>query len=371
MDTDNNVGGGKELGSAYLIKTWIFALLLSMTMPAWTSVAGNGITPEWVDELNQRLTRMDEEYPGELGVYVKDLNSGETLSFRGDESWYLASGIKVPVAIEVMRGIEKGEFSLDTEVELKASDYVDGAGGTNWKAPGTPLSVRHLLDQMLVYSDNTASDILIRLVGLERVNRLARELAPDGLGDITSLADVRRHAYSGFHQAAFNLEGEQFFALRNQTDHGKRIETLASILNVSTGDFVMTDIDSVFNAYYATNLNAGRLSAFGTLLETLADGEALNPESTAYLMNVLRRVETGERRIKAGLSKSVSFAHKTGTQHERACDFGIATTASERSEKRVVIAACSRGAVPVYQAEAALRAVGEAVQASGVMQIME
>lgn len=367
MDKDHKLGGSKRLGIVYLFKGMIIALLLAMSMPGRAAVDVSSSVSGWIGALHQRLTQLDADYPGELGVYVKDLESGRALSFRGEESWYLASGIKIPVAIEVMRCIQNGELSLDTMVELKASDYVDGAGGTNWKAPGTLLSVGHLLDQMLIYSDNTASDILIRLVGVERVNRLARELAPDGLGDITSLADVRRHAYSGFHQAAFGLEGEEFFALRNQADPAKRIETLARILDVSTGDFVMTDLDSAFDAYYATNLNAGRLSAFGALLETLADGEALQPESTAYLLNVLRRVETGEQRIKAGLTESVSFAHKTGTQHARACDFGIATSSSGKGEKQVVIAACSRGDVPADQAEAALRAIGEAIQGSGVM----
>ena len=323
---------------------------------------------DWAKRLAAQLEAVDAVYPGELGVFVKDLESGETFSFRGDERWYLASGVKVPVAIAVMRAIERGALSLDSKVELLASDYVDGAGETNWHPPGTALSVRYLLDQMLIHSDNTASDMLIRVVGLDQVNTVAQELAPEGFGTITTLADVRRHAYSSFHEKAFQLSGEDFFILKKIRDEHERVEQLAHLLGVPVSDFPVQDLDTAFNAYYATDLNAARLSAYATLLEALVDGRALQPESTQYLLGVMQRVRTGTHRIKAGLPETVSFAHKTGTQRARACDFGVARTAPEEGAKRVLIAACSRGMLSLTRAERALRAVGEAVEASGVLQ---
>ena len=77
-------------------------------------------------------------------------------------------------------------------------------------APGKALSVRYLLDQMLIHSDNTASDMLIRLVGIEQVNAVTRELVPEGFGPITTLADVRRLIYGELHPAARTLSGKDF-----------------------------------------------------------------------------------------------------------------------------------------------------------------
>lgn len=331
-----------------------------------------GADNRWQLELEQKLARIDSAYGGELGVYVKDLSTGQAGSLRADEPWYLASGIKVPVAITVLRNIEQGRFTLDTKVRLAATDYVDGAGETNWYGPGTGLSVRFLLEQMITVSDNTATDMLIRLVGIEQVNALVHELVPEGFGSITTLADVRRHAYSGFHPGAFKLIGNDFLVIRKQTDERLRLEVLAELVDAEVDDFAMADLDTAFAAYYATNLNGAQLSAYALLLEAVVEGRALDPERTEYLVDLMARVKTGERRIKAGLPQGVAFAHKTGTQHLRACDLGVALPASaadtaEQAGQGVIIVACSRGFRSLPRAEAAFREIAEAVSETGAL----
>ena len=337
--------------------------------PSPTVDAESTSATAWADTLRKKLEVVDAAYAGELGVYVKDLATGQEFSYRADEAWYIASGIKIPVAIEVMRRVEAGTLTLDTQLPLRQSDFVDGAGQTNWQAVGSLLEVRYLMEQMLIYSDNTATDMLIRLVELDRVNALVRELVPTGFWDITTLADVRRHAYSNFHADAFQLTSDDLLALRQQTDERKRIETLARVLDLSTGDFETSSLADAFNAYYATNLNAATLRSFGTLLELLVAQKTLaEPASTEHILGVMRRVETGQNRIKAGLPPGVAFAHKTGTQYERTCDLGIAYPASESgAEAGVIIAACTRGERATNRSERALKSVGEAVSAVGLL----
>lgn len=352
------------------------------------SKASEGLdqNPNWVARLQQQLMAADQAHSGVLGVYVKDLASGVSVSLRAEDNWYLASGIKVPVVMAVLREIEQGKYTLEDKIKLTESDLVDGAGQTNWKKPGTPLRIDYLIEQSLTYSDNTATDMLIRLVGLDAVNELVRELVPDGFGTITTLADVRRHAYSGFHPDAFKLVGDEFFAIRNQPEERLRIEILAGILGVEVVDFAMTDLDSAFAAYYATNLNGGQLSAYSDLLEALVTGQALGPASTDYLLRVMFATKTGSGRIKAQLPPSVAFAHKTGTQHQRACDFGIVMNKTEREavaealpkakavrEKKaprrgILIATCSRDFASLASAEAQFREVSKAVVMSGLLE---
>lgn len=384
MDQNRTLDAGPVLRSVFIFLLVLVSLLvpqlsLGRSPDAFPSLAmeaptgDQNVQPIWARQLEQRLQAVDRAHPGDLGVYVKDLASGIDVSLRADESWYLASGIKVPVAMAVLRKVETGKFSLNTEIQLEESDYVDGAGQTNWHGPGSRLTVQYLMEQMLTASDNTATDMLIRLVGLENVNNLVRELVPQGFGSVTTLADVRRQAYSRFHPDAFNLTGLDFFTIRKQGEEHRRIEALASVLNLKVEDFAVSDLDSAFASYYATNLNGARLSAYGQLLQRLIQGHALQPESTQYIMDLLLKVKTGKNRISAGLPPSKAFAHKTGTQHRRICDLGVVMDegGAAAGEPQALIAVCSRDFESIYNAEAALREVAEAVSESGLFDILK
>jgi len=330
--------------------------------------------PAWTLSLQKRLEAADARFAGDIGVYVHHLDRNESYSFHGEEPWYLASGVKVPVAIAVMRAIERGELSLQTRLTLRETDFVDGAGGTNAHPAGTRLPVSYLLEQMIVYSDNTASDLLIRGVGIARVNAVASELIAVRGVQITSLADVRRRAYGMLHPAAAGLKSSDLLALQRSGAGPARVRKLAQLLAVEPAEFLLPDMDSAFEAYYATHANSASLVDYGRMLASLSDGLALGPDGTRYLLDLMTRVQTGQQRIRAGLPAQARFAHKTGTQYRRTCDLGIVTmppTATARAQSprpraaRVVIAACARGA-STAASERALRDVGAAVTASGV-----
>lgn len=325
--------------------------------------------PRWTGPFLERIAQLDQRMPGRLGVYVKDLESGLVASYRGDERWYLASMVKVPVAIAVLRRVEAGTLALDTRVRLLASDYVDGAGPTNRHPPGTSLEVRYLLEQMLVHSDNTASDLLIRLVGIEAVNQVTHALVPEGFGPITSLADVRRQVYGQVHPGAGRLSGQDFLALRRQPDDTARVALLARLLAVPPRALAPISLAEAYERYYAMSLNSGRLSAYAELLGALQEGRALSPEATDYLLGVMRRAQTGAARIRAGLPATAGFAHKTGTQRARICDAGIVEpqAAARGARPGVVVVACVRDAPTLAAAERALRGTGETLVGVGLV----
>jgi beta-lactamase class A len=322
--------------------------------------------PRWAAPLQTKLERVDRAYPGEIGVYVKDLQTGEDFSFRGDEHWYLASMVKVPVAITIMRAVERGDLALDQKLSLLSGDYVDGAGRTNQYGPGEQLTVDWLIGQMLVNSDNTATDVLIRQVGLKAVNEVVAELVPAGFDTITTLADVRRHVYSHYHPAAINLVGRQFLTLRQQRSEAERRATLARFLEVPQQDLAPVSYDQAFNLYYQEGPNSGELTAYGALLERFFRGDALQPESTQYLLSVMGKVATGKNRLRDGLPKGVALAHKTGTQRGRFCDAGIAQAGEDEDRRSVVIVACTRGSLSTARSEQALSGAAHAIGETGL-----
>ncbi len=327
---------------------------------------------DWAEDLLERVAKVDEQTSGELGVYLKDLDSGVSASYHADQTWYLASTIKVPVAIAIMRRVDQGTMSLDTTVRLMESDYVDGAGPTNSHAPGTSLTVRYLMDQMLIHSDNTASDMLISLVGLDAINAVTAELVPQGFGPITRLADVRRLIYGEFHPSAQNLSGRDFLRLKQQPKESGRLAVLAKLLGVQRSEMQNISLSEAYERYYATPFNTATLQAYGDLLEALVQGRAVSRASTEYLISVMNRVETGTQRIKAGLPRTVAYAHKTGTQVSRICDAGLIAPPPYRQADpagQIVVVACVRGAASTAKAERALRGTGEAITASGVLRL--
>ncbi|MDQ8023384.1 MAG: serine hydrolase [Moraxellaceae bacterium] len=321
----------------------------------------------WTKRLEKSLDVVDAEHRADIGVYVRDLESGETARYRASETWYLASTVKVPIAIAVLRGVDAGLIDLDSKMTLRAADYVDGAGLTNRQRVGAQLSVRFLLEQMIIYSDNTASDMLIELVGIRNVNHVASEIGGDDFGRITTLGDVRRLVYGELTPAAERLAGNDLLLLHRQQRDKDRLALLARLTETPVAKFRRSSLDEAFSAYYASGVNSARLSTYGDLLEALADGEMLSAKQTDYLLGVMRRTATGTHRIKAGLLPGAQFAHKTGTQRRRICDSGVIKIAHGMHVQRVVIAACARGELSLERAERALRDVGVALCRSGAI----
>lgn len=350
-----------------LLRLWIGAMAL---LPACGLLAAEptaGAEPAWVPRLQAELAQVAQRHAARIGVYVRDLDSGASASFHADRTWYLASTVKVPVAIAVLRGVQRGDFGMDTPLTLRAADLVDGAGPTRRKQPGSALTVRYLLEQMIVWSDNTASDMLIGLVGIQAVNALVEELVPGGFERITSLADVRRQAYGQLTPAAQHLSGADFLALKQQRSETERRLLLARMVGVAPAELKLPTLGAAYEAYYATRLNSGRLDAYGELLALLVDGKALDAKETAWLLRLMERVKTGPNRIKAGLPTRARFAHKTGTQRGRTCDAGVISMPRLGKASRVVVAACTSGELSVARSDRALRDVGAAICQSGLL----
>lgn len=321
----------------------------------------------WSARLITEVAKVDTDNRAAVGVYVQDIDTGESASYKADQRWYLASMVKVPIAITVMRGIEAGRYTLDTEVTLRAADYVDGAGTTNNQPVGTPIRIRQLLEQMIIHSDNTASDVLIDLVGIAEVNNVVAALVPDGFQRITSLSAIRRMLYGYLVPNADQLTGQDLVLLNRQRVDGERLKLLARMTETPVARFRLPTLAAAYKTYYATGLNSGRLDAYGELLRLLADGKALSPRSTDYLLKLMERVETGTHRLKAGLPADVRFAHKTGTQRGRLCDAGLVRVSDAGQQRRVVIVACTRDEPSLFRAELALKQVGTALCKSGLI----
>jgi beta-lactamase class A len=163
-------------------------------LAGFTSVApARAYLPPPLATLNHQFRSLASRVHAAIALDVLDLATGYDAGFNAAKSMPAASTIKLPVMVEVFAQLETGRFDLQHRVTLTASDKDYGSGELSDAPAGTTYPVSDLVEKMIEISDNTATNMLIRLVGRQNINRRMEEL---GL-DRTHLAgDVRTSGWS-------------------------------------------------------------------------------------------------------------------------------------------------------------------------------
>lgn len=123
------------------------------------------------EHLGQQVDSLIERHCGDVAVAMVNLDTGESLFRRADEPMPTASLIKLAVLIEAYRQDHAGAISLEDSVTLREADKVPGSGVlTSHFSAGTRITLRDAVRLMIVFSDNTATNLVLDKVGLENVN---------------------------------------------------------------------------------------------------------------------------------------------------------------------------------------------------------
>jgi len=99
------------------------------------------------------------------GIFLVDLDTGSYLNFNGDTAFASASTIKVPILVAFFQAVEDGKVQLDQMLTLKPEHIVGGSGEMQDDAPGKKYSALEVAKKMIVVSDNTATNMMIELLG--------------------------------------------------------------------------------------------------------------------------------------------------------------------------------------------------------------
>ena len=109
---------------------------------------------------------------GVTGVAALDLTTGESFGINETLVFPQGSAIKIPILMEVWKQAREGAFRLEDRRPVPKEVMVAGSGVLQFFSDGrSELSIRDLAVLMIVLSDNTATNILIDLVGKDRINR--------------------------------------------------------------------------------------------------------------------------------------------------------------------------------------------------------
>lgn len=222
-----------------------------------------------LSRLRSKIDSMFQATPGDFAIAFKNLeNPEEVILIHEKEDFHAASTMKTPVMIEVYKQVAAGKFSLGdslpVENEFKSIvdsssfslDINDDSGEQLYSQIGKKRTIRDLVVDMIIYSSNLATNIVIELVDAGKVNETMRMLGAMDINVLRGVEDIK----------AYNL----------------------GLSNTTTAYDLML------------------------IYEKLASGEVVSREASEEMIDILFR-QTHNDIIPAKLPETVKVAHKTGS----------------------------------------------------------
>ncbi|MFL6227853.1 MAG: class A beta-lactamase, subclass A2 [Pyrinomonadaceae bacterium] len=213
-------------------------------------------------ELEAELGRIAAEAKGRVGVAVRVLETGEEVGLAAREHFPMQSVYKLPIAMAVLRRVDRGEVKLEQKVKVEKSDFVrlGQYSPIRDKNPkGAELSVAELLRYAVSESDGTASDVLMNLAG-----------------------------------------GPQ--------------AVMAFLKEIKVSDINVVNTEKEIGRDWQTQYeNWATPAAAVELLAAVNERRGLSAESQSLLLKLLVNSIRGEKRLKGQLPAGTIVAHKTGT----------------------------------------------------------
>jgi beta-lactamase class A len=222
------------------------------------------------DKMVSQLDAMAARYPGRVSVYLKDLRSGRTWTHNPDDLFPAASLIKVPILIATFYKIKEGGLLLDQPLVITRLNRRGGSGSLKWRPDGTKLSLRDALVHMINESDNTATQMVLERLGIGYVQQQFPRM---GL------------LYTGIYEEGMSIKGGR-----------------------------------VAHENYTTAREMEMLE------EKIYRGEAVDKESSALMMEILKKPKAVASRLAKGMPTGWEIAHKTGLLRQACHDSAIFLT---------------------------------------------
>ena len=124
----------------------------------------------------REIKTLTQDLRGSYGVYVYQLKTGNQYGQNQEEVFPAASLMKLPVMITLYQQAEAGKLDLETGYQLQQKDIRGGAGILQNKAPGSTYSYKELAQLAAHYSDNTANQVLVQILGSETIGKTIKQL---------------------------------------------------------------------------------------------------------------------------------------------------------------------------------------------------
>ena len=125
-----------------------------------------------IPELKAALQELPNLYPNLTPkVFYIDIDTGKYVSVEGTETIAAASTIKLPILLAFFEEVDAGRIDPNQTLAIQPEQIAEGSGDMQLSAPGTQFTALEVATQMIVSSDNTATNMMIDLLrGKEILN---------------------------------------------------------------------------------------------------------------------------------------------------------------------------------------------------------
>lgn len=212
-------------------------------------------------DLRKEIANLIQPVKGSIGVGVKHIESGDTLTVNGRDHFPMQSVYKFHLALAVLAGVDQGKLRLDQKILIQKEDFIPNTVSQiadKFPNGNVEITIEELIFYTITTSDNNACDILFNLVGgAKKVDDYFKSLKLSEVSIVNTEAEMHRD-----WEAQFN----------NWTTPREMVKLLA--------------------LFYQEKI--------------------LSPQSTSLLIKIMEQTSTGKKRIKGHLPAGTVVGHKTG-----------------------------------------------------------
>lgn len=159
-----------------------------------------------LSELRWKIDSIFNSTQGDFAIAFKDLSGTEDeILINEKEDFHAASTMKTPVMIEVFKQAEEGKFSLTDSllIENEFKSIVDGSSFSMditrdsadkiYSQLGQKKSINDLMVDMIIYSSNLATNIIVELVDAKKVTQTLREMGAEDILVLRGVEDIKAY----------------------------------------------------------------------------------------------------------------------------------------------------------------------------------
>jgi len=297
------------------------SVLLSLLLCALAPIAAAS-AQQSPTALQTEAERLAALLPGHVGAALVHLESGRAVYLDADTLYPLASTVKIPVAVHILKLVDEGVLSLHQPITLDENDIYPEMGGPMDRhlTPGSAITVRDLLHMMITVSDNNATDLLIRVGGgTQSIHQRMQALNVEGLRVDRFIWELLANY--------FGAEGDLQKRTFSPADYGA----------LAAAERSPEQRRANIRHWNRDPRDTGSARSMAGLLQRIWHGELLSPESTQVLQEIMQDTYTGMARLKGHLPQNTMVAHKTGTVGDVTNDVGVITLPGERGHVVAVV----------------------------------
>lgn len=273
------------------------------------------------------LTRLLEaelsRFPARAGVYVKHLSTGEEAGVQADAAFNSFSVIKLAILARAFSMADQQQLRLDERVTLRRELVRDGSGVFQYKDYGLAPTLHDLLTEMVITSDNTATEIMTQKVGgIDALNRWAASAGFPKFQMVQMGWQYRRRLFAAADSRFTDLPAEQITGLMYARANESLFSRYTDLFAGASADLLVTARSEPFGRAYndarrkylsedpAYWLGTMTPREVGRMLEAIENATIVTKVSADDMKAILLRQQIGARRIPHFITLPV--AHKTG-----------------------------------------------------------